>query len=445
MTLDAFAFYFRSFLIYCALPPVAVMLYICLPKVMGGIGAGWLTSLGLVAVAFYLMKKCGTHEGGGWFHIAVILAVTLGLQVGFLRDEYAVLITTGVYLFGQFTAALSLIVAILLLSLWTSGTPDVRLRSRDRRTAIAALLYFPFFVLSGVGALLWVVGLSLVKAVASDQLRGWEHLYNSANRSFGHNLAFVEYAFTGFNLGIALLLGVVGAFWMWGEGGKTEQFVQNWVQRVLHPLSMLGVLVCVITLLCISGFANGNETTLDIYSTSASRIAPYLLLAFGSLRIIPNMINDVVLYLAAERISTAKKVRERLEKALRYVILPNKNIDIVVAAHSQGSVVAADVLAKFPWPMGEGKLRFVTFGSPLTSLHERFLASTVTSRTNVAEPPLYGRDCWINFFRIRDFIGGRQLLPDADVQEELLNDGGHHTDYWSSNQMWSRVVGWALG
>lgn len=96
---------------------------------------------------------------------------------------------------------------------------------------------------------------------------------------------------------------------------------------------------------------------------------------------------------------------------------------IVILAHSQGSVITADVLPDIlsSHPGLEKRLRLITIGSPLHTLYCKLFGMY----QKVAIPA----DCnWLNLHRSGDYIGG-EIALDCCARDESIGPGGH-TGYW---------------
>jgi len=140
----------------------------------------------------------------------------------------------------------------------------------------------------------------------------------------------------------------------------------------------------------------GLHTPLEIYQASAIRIIPFLVpTAIPSLRAGLNVVADVLLYVLRPdfKLSVQGRSRERLTTLLDVLSAHYSNCYLVVAAHSQGTVIARDVIGSGRQPVN----CLVTAGSPLASLYERFLGLAVL--------PLKDSK-WVNYYRLSDYVGG---------------------------------------
>ncbi|AUH32487.1 hypothetical protein [Paracoccus tegillarcae] len=104
---------------------------------------------------------------------------------------------------------------------------------------------------------------------------------------------------------------------------------------------------------------------------------------------------------------------------------------LIVVAHSQGTVIAAQSLAQNDLPDRPRVL--LTMGSPLTHIYGQYFAKAFGLQ------PLPGRLVrWINIFRCDDFVGTRVRLDDG-VIENLRVEANGHTGYWTDRNVWSAL------
>lgn len=134
---------------------------------------------------------------------------------------------------------------------------------------------------------------------------------------------------------------------------------------------------------------------------------------------------------------------------------------VVLTAHSQGSVIAAAVLAREPASARppEPTVGLVTLGSPLGKLYRwafPALFSDELLQTLASGVPGFGAVAWDNVFYRTDYIGGPVSGPwwdaDQDVDTELVDPPTpwyvadqpmppvlSHTGYWNDPAFWTRV------
>lgn len=138
---------------------------------------------------------------------------------------------------------------------------------------------------------------------------------------------------------------------------------------------------------------------------------------------------------------------------------------VVLAAHSQGSVIAAAALLQPHSRPDDDVVALVTFGSPLRSLHGWAFPAYFSDEVLRQLAPPGGTAGvavheWRNFYYLTDYIGGAVLAPDAGAEAEAgervdieLPDpstswhiygqpepaAGRHSGYWTDPAVWLTV------
>jgi hypothetical protein len=110
---------------------------------------------------------------------------------------------------------------------------------------------------------------------------------------------------------------------------------------------------------------------------------------------------------------------------------------VVIAAHSQGTVIAADYLrlrAAMPHARRTASLGLLTFGSPLGHLYAYAFADPYRWARN---PQLRRMSVsrWVNAFHAGDYIGQRIAGVGAAVPEEVSLGEGGHTGYFADARL----------
>lgn len=127
---------------------------------------------------------------------------------------------------------------------------------------------------------------------------------------------------------------------------------------------------------------------------------------------------------------------------------------VLVAAHSQGTVVAAAALLQADCRPADDVVALVTFGSPLRTLYRWAFPAYFTDdvlRTLATQRRLR---TWRNYHYLTDFIGGPVLPgPDDPPVDRMLSDPAgtrhlfrqapptmrRHTGYWTDPRMWQDI------
>jgi hypothetical protein len=129
--------------------------------------------------------------------------------------------------------------------------------------------------------------------------------------------------------------------------------------------------------------------------------------------------------------------RERIQGRLNLVLehfVQNQGYDgVIFLAHSQGSVIVYDFL-RDNGPnytrLGDAAPALLTFGSPLGSIYQKYFHEYAASKT-VPLGIASKLKCWINLYRVDDYIGGRiSPPPGLRVDNHVMGMGGH-TGYWT--------------
>lgn len=153
--------------------------------------------------------------------------------------------------------------------------------------------------------------------------------------------------------------------------------------------------------------------------------------------------------------SYAERAVPELQRRLWY--LHDQGGSVVLAAHSQGTVIAAAALLQ-----GHGlrppdrRVALVTFGAPLRKLYGWAFPAYFSHDVlrTLADLPAARLSAWRNFFYPTDFIGGATLggHADGEVDRELPDPEsvwrvygqpppapGRHSGYWADPRVWNEV------
>jgi hypothetical protein len=129
---------------------------------------------------------------------------------------------------------------------------------------------------------------------------------------------------------------------------------------------------------------------------------------------------------------------------------------VVVAAHSQGTVLAAAALVQADSARSpHDRVALATFGCPLVKLYAwgfpAYLHHDLLGRLAAGQDARI--DDWRNFYTLTDYIGGPVGLPGSDDVDVRLPDPassryvfgqpqpplGRHSGYWTDPAMWHRI------
>ncbi|MEL7351464.1 MAG: hypothetical protein AAFN38_08520 [Cyanobacteria bacterium J06560_5] len=163
-------------------------------------------------------------------------------------------------------------------------------------------------------------------------------------------------------------------------------------------------------------------------------IPPFLGLLSQPIRAILDLANDVVLYLFRES-KNDLSIRQTFRKTVDYLVSKQDIERLIVIAHSQGTVIAADELADPALePLFQNlPVTLVTMGSPLSHLYQHYFPSQYPSWQAAHWDKLFERvSTWINLYRRDDYVGTQITCPkrsDVNFKNHALGLGGH-LGYW---------------
>jgi|HubBroStandDraft_5_1064220.scaffolds.fasta_scaffold02179_6 hypothetical protein len=280
-----------------------------------------------------------------------------------------------------------------------------------------AFAYLPLAMLSALGSVIWAVALNLLRlkhSAAVSSTPEWEKMFV---QHLGYNLKYVEWAMAGVTalLGLFVIAATIA-----------YRLTNNERQGSVAHKSIFWILVLTPSLLALPGallaltsphFGPIWRTSFDtdvvkVYVWSALRILPWLAAIVAPVAILLDVLADVVFYITDERLalSSFKVCNERLSKLFDYSKRTYESVEVI--AHSQGSVIAYNVL-----PADQ---KLITVGSPLGTLYQEYLGLSIASRP-----------AWQNLYRSGDYIGGMVGISKVDVN---IGPGGH-TSYWSDPRL----------
>lgn len=136
-----------------------------------------------------------------------------------------------------------------------------------------------------------------------------------------------------------------------------------------------------------------------------------------------------------------ERIKDRLKVLAEQLISDENPDELVIVSHSQGTVVAMDVIDENgrDWlaKMKAGsQLSLVTMGSPFTNIHHHYFPSSFKKLSD--RPNLLKRQAndqggvisrWVNIFRIDDFVG-THVDPKGKWPVEVPVGANGHTYYW---------------
>jgi hypothetical protein len=142
--------------------------------------------------------------------------------------------------------------------------------------------------------------------------------------------------------------------------------------------------------------------------------------------------------LKAEGYWRRDRIKKRLDVLVNQLIRDERPNQLFLVSHSQGTVVAIDVLnnegERWLSMMPEGgKLFLATMGSPYTHVHHHYFPSAFASVPNLISLRSIQKGGvltdWVNIFRIDDFVG-THIDPTGQWPREHAVPANGHTFYW---------------
>lgn len=455
--LQAYRWAFNALLLWCIYFPV-VTIAGHIPSMLGQ--AVWIVGTG--AIVAFLAKVLSPYDRGfsaGWAWAAGVVLVGLASVVSEKSREVALSFATWTYGGIQGLSGFALLVAMCLTWL------RIRTARPEQRLARLAFLYLPFALFTGIGALVWAGTLAIANfALPDESFKNWSSSYVS---QLPYDLAFSEALIAiGVAAGGILLLSPAHALYRNDGGARVHARLLTALR--IFPLIVIAVFAIFVAHIAVFKHALGTPGSypafeewirpwlspvlsylgiplspdtgpdvFQIYLASSLRLIPFLFYLIGPFRVILDTVGDVLLYVDLGGHLGHGKVRERCQQRLLAVLNQLVDMDqtgaVVVLAHSQGTAISADVLAKRQWK----NMIFVSMGSPIGSLYWRFLGTKT-----VAAPAVP----WLNLFRAGDYIAGGAGIhgawaPPIELKDRNLG-AGYHSDYFEDSRVWEAV--WEL-
>jgi len=441
---------FMALLVWCIYPPIAMI---------GAFDTStsrhifWAAAVFLVTLLIaWLLKPYDRNFrfGYAWAGAALVFALFPLID----KASASPLLKISTWAYTSFQGLTGLVLFLTIGEVWFRSK---NIRS-EQKLCRMGLLYLPFALISGVGAIVWVGWLWFAQQVfAAETVSAWSRAYL---KQISYDLAFMESVL---GVGVAvcaiLLLWPAHAIIQDKQSGAQVHNRLVWVLRML-PWVLIAVAVLYwvhLPLLLEHGECVAFKTWIEqplarlmgrypssecprimsIYAASALRLVPFLPWLFGPFRTLLDVVGDVMLYLDGDGHLSRENIRiatrNRFRKALLLATQEAQGKPVVIIAHSQGTVIAADVLSEGDW----ANVWFVSLGSPIGSLYWRFMGENTVAR------PKYP---WLNLYRDGDYIAGGKGFGDhrevsAVFHEESLGPG-RHGDYFEDPEVWSRVIKW---
>ena len=382
-----------------------------------------------------VLKYCG----GIW--LVITLVCILFLHTGFMPAK--TLATYSGFVYASFQVLAGILLLFFACSLLVGWLREEK-KHFFANLSFLTFHYISFQILSMFGAVLMAISLFAIDRVGNARkIELFEEVFLKAIR---YDLGFVEWGMAFMISAIAILIFFCALiYWLIRlvKGGWSHGFIIHRSVGVLMIMAPLLLLVPTSVLIWSYFESFWNPKNLEnrlvsqpgiitIYQVSALRIVPWLALVFSPIATILDAMGDVGLYVIApsknnsnpkDQIGTRVQCQERLSQLLDYVIDTNSYESICLIGHSQGSVIAYDVLKA---RKQNDRLSLITMGSPISTLYKRYL-----------DWPADPIDVdWTNRYRHGDYIGGEITITKIhDAPLKKLGGLGGHTFYWSEEEI----------
>jgi hypothetical protein len=186
--------------------------------------------------------------------------------------------------------------------------------------------------------------------------------------------------------------------------------------------------------------------------TIAALVGVGYLLVWSKLAVGLGIAKDVITYFNGDpgaRNSTRPEFPARARMHMRFVtvmetmIASEKPEEVVVIAHSQGTVIAVRAIVMEIEAIRRkqtsllfdtksiGKRTLVTMGSPCSHLYEHYFPSKFPLPTDFDQR----LDRWINIFRVDDFVGTLVGDLNGDWPKNIAVNPKGHTGYWTDDDV----------
>ncbi|PSL19099.1 hypothetical protein [Shimia abyssi] len=163
---------------------------------------------------------------------------------------------------------------------------------------------------------------------------------------------------------------------------------------------------------------------------------------------------DIVTYAIRKRCYLAKElparqanypdrtaINERFYRTLYYALSVFSADHITVISHSQGTVIATQMLAD---PRVQRRIKgrpvtLITMGCPVTHIYQRYFPEMFTVDSGALNA------AWFNIFREDDFVGTRIDGGLIDERRDMPVNPGGHTGYFTDYEVWQILCGDQIG
>jgi hypothetical protein len=152
--------------------------------------------------------------------------------------------------------------------------------------------------------------------------------------------------------------------------------------------------------------------------------------------------NDSWCECAAPVFTFRKRIERRFNSIIRFCIDTGRSRDIVVIAHSQGTMIALEIMKEWTlkdlWP-AVGSIRLVTMGSPFEHIYSHYFPLHYMNDEAVWEKVKSHLATWRNIYRPGDYVGMRVGCASENIALDVVS-GDPHTSYWPDPMCFRKLI-----
>lgn len=136
-----------------------------------------------------------------------------------------------------------------------------------------------------------------------------------------------------------------------------------------------------------------------------------------------------------------QRIERRFEEMIEALLSRGDKPNLLIVAHSQGTVITLDALMRRRWIerllSRVESLTVITFGSPVTHVYQRYFPQLYKpfKETSLLELSKDKRVKWLNVYRVDDFVGTHIENSIPNFPLNVPAPAGGHTHYWSEDVM----------
>lgn len=147
------------------------------------------------------------------------------------------------------------------------------------------------------------------------------------------------------------------------------------------------------------------------------------------------LVRDFYLYISnrASREGDSLFCRKAIS-LLKEIIMKSPCRNILILAHSQGTVVCYDLFREYAEELCDKNIQWITFGSPLTHLYSHFMSHSMYPA--YLPYPICVKE-WRNYYHDGDYIGQSIECESEKIIQINLKKGGH--EYWGNEIILNHV------